>query len=180
MERNDIGVFDPLAQEIGRGARDEGIADAVEPVLAQVVAARNVLVDGVRADVLGDGVVELRIETGNVERRLGQVAHAAVDNDQAGRVVQRGQVVELLQVVVGLVRDQLGPDKVAAVHDAVTHVGDVFFGGDLGHAGVVDQGLEEDVEGIGLRGHFGVFGDFLVVDHLLAAPCVSDFGRWCG
>lgn len=81
--------------------------------------------------------------------------------------------------MVGLVRDQLGPHKVAAVDDAVADVGDVLLAADLGDAVVVNQGLEKDVEGVGLGGNLLVF-DFLVLDHLLAAPCVSKGGRWCG
>lgn len=81
--------------------------------------------------------------------------------------------------MVGFVRDQLGPHKVSAVDDAVADVGDVLLAADLGDTIVVDQSLNEDIEGIGLGGHLLVF-DFLVVDYFLAMPCVSKGGRWCG
>ena len=179
MESNDVDVFDLLPQKLGGGAGDEGIADTVEAVLPQVVAPRDVLVDGVRPDVLGDGVVELAVEAGDVEGRLGQIAHAAVDDDEGCRVVQRRQVIELLEVVVGLVRDQFWADKVAAVDDAVADVGDILLAADLGHAVVVDQGLEKDVKGVCLGRHLLVF-DFFVLNHLLTVPCIPKGGGWCG
>lgn len=58
-----------------------------------MVVPRDVLVDGVGPDVLGDGVVKLAVEAGDIKGRLGHVAHAAVDDDEAGGVVQRRQVV---------------------------------------------------------------------------------------
>lgn len=87
MESDDVDVFNLLSQELGSGAGDKGVADAVEAVLPQMVAPRNVLVDGIRPDVFGDGVVKLAVEAGDVEGRLGQVAHATVDDGEAGGVV---------------------------------------------------------------------------------------------
>lgn len=66
MQRDDADVGWVLAQELGCCPRDEGVADAVEAVLPEAAAACNVLVDGVGADVLGDGGVELAVEAGDV------------------------------------------------------------------------------------------------------------------
>jgi hypothetical protein len=100
VQRDDVEVVGLLAQELGRRARDEGVADAVEAVLAQAVGARDLLVDGVCADVLGDGGVELAVEAAHVAR-LGEVLDAQPHDPQAVGVVERRQVVEALQFIVG-------------------------------------------------------------------------------
>jgi hypothetical protein len=68
VQRDEVDLVRLLTKELGRRAGDEGVADAVEAVLAQPVVSGDVLVDGVGADVLGDGGMELAVEAGDVAR----------------------------------------------------------------------------------------------------------------
>jgi len=54
---------------VGHGARDEGVREAVEAVLAQVVVRGDLLVDGVRVVRRRDGQVEAGVEAGDLGRR---------------------------------------------------------------------------------------------------------------
>ncbi len=66
VQRDYIGVALRLLQEGGDGAGDEGVADAVEAVFAQLVRLGDVRVDGVGADCRGEGGVEGGVEVGDV------------------------------------------------------------------------------------------------------------------
>lgn len=66
----------------------------MEAVLAEVVAARDLLVDGVGADVLGNGGVELTVKAGDVAR-VGEGFDAQMHDSQAVGVVERRQIVEV-------------------------------------------------------------------------------------
>ncbi|KUI54116.1 hypothetical protein VP1G_10613 [Cytospora mali] len=106
--------------------------------------------------------MELGIEAGDVDG-AGELVHAALDDLQAGRVVQRRQVVELLQPVVRGLVDDLRRAEVAPVHDAVAHDGDVLLPPDLREAGIVDERLQDGPPGVvllvHLAAHVGVLGD---------------------
>ena len=130
MQGNDVeGPRIPL-QELRDGSRDEGVAYAVESILAQAVLARDVLVDGVRGDVRRDGGVELGVEAGDVDS-AGQLLETGIDNIQGCAVMQRGQVAQGLEVVICVLGDDLGGLVVPAVDDAVAGNGDVIGGGNL-------------------------------------------------
>jgi hypothetical protein len=174
VQRDEVDVVAGLAEELGGGARDEGVADAVEAVLAQAVALCDVRVDGVGADVRGEGRVELAVEAGDVVGG-GEVAKAGLDDGEAVGVVQRGEVVEIFNVVLGLGRDELGFREVPAVDDAVAYDADVVLAVDLGQVGVFDEGLDENVKGIALAD--GVTADLLVLGDRLAVPRVGQLYR---
>jgi hypothetical protein len=95
VEGNQVQLVRSLSQKLGRSPSDEGVADAVEPVLAQLAAVGNSRVDRVSADVRGDGRVELTVEAGNVAG-AGKVTYAGLDDAEAVGVVERGQFVEAL------------------------------------------------------------------------------------
>lgn len=147
VQGDDVEVRGVLAEEAGDGADDEGITDAVEAVLPELVVAGDLGVDGVGADVRGDGGVELGVEVGDVEG-AGQLVHAGLDDAQRVGVVQRRQVRDLPQVVVRVLRDDLGRLVVAAVDHAVARYGYVALGRDLGQLPVPRQHVEDSLEGV--------------------------------
>lgn len=163
-----------LGEEVGGGPGDEGVADAVETVLAQAVALCDFGVDGVGADVIGEGRVELAVEAGDVVGS-GEVVEAGADDGEAVGVVQRGEVIEIFNVVLGLGRDELWFRKVPAVDDAVAYDADVVLALDLGQVGVVDEGLDDDVKGIALAD--GLTADLLLLFDHLAVPRVGQLYR---
>lgn len=57
-----------LGEVRGDGAEDEGVAYAVEAVFAELVVRCDFGVDGVGGDVPRDGLVEGRVEVGDVCR----------------------------------------------------------------------------------------------------------------
>lgn len=162
MQRNQADLVGLLAQELGRCAGDEGIADAVETILAQTVAARDVLVNGVGADVLGDSGVELAIEAGDVACP-GEVLDAQPHDAEAVRVVERRQIVQGLQMVVGAVGYQLRLGVVAAMNDAVADDANVVLAFDIRQVLVLDEGVQYDTEGIPLL--LDRFGHLTLVDN---------------
>ncbi len=174
VQRDDVDVVARLAQELGCRTRDEGVADAVEAVLAQTVVAGDLLVDGVGADVLGDGGMELTVEAGHIARR-GQRLDAQLDDAQAVGVVERGQVVEIFEVMVGAIGYQLRLGVVAAVDDAVADDADVVFVLDVGHLVVPDEGVEDETEGIPLAADLTV--NFAILEDGPVTPLVFERRR---
>jgi len=58
MQGDDVGLFERLAQVCCYRLRDEGVAYAMKPVLAQLVLVGNGLVDWVGAYVVWERIVE--------------------------------------------------------------------------------------------------------------------------
>lgn len=86
MQSDDVELVLGLVQGLGDGTGDEGVGQAVETVLAQLVVLGDFLVDRIGADVLGDGAVEGRVEEGNVGRG-GQVFMDRLYNRQGTCIV---------------------------------------------------------------------------------------------
>lgn len=107
MEGDDAGLGGGFFEVGGDGAGDKGIAEAVEAVLAQHVLLGNGLVDGIGADVLGHGGMELGVEAGQVDGAR-QLLEAETDDLEGLCVVQGGQIVELLERRISAVGDDLG------------------------------------------------------------------------
>lgn len=78
VQRDDVEAADLFAQFLGDGAGDEGVANAVESVLAQVIILGHSLVDGICGNVLRDGRVELRVKAGHVNG-VGQLFDAGIN-----------------------------------------------------------------------------------------------------
>lgn len=175
MEGDDVEVVAVLLQKVTDGAGDEGVADAVEAVLAQAVALGDFWVDGIGVDVRGDGGVELRVEAGDVDG-IGQLLDAGVDNGQSRAIVKGGEIAELLNVVVGVGGNELGAIVVTTVNDAMRRNSDVALGLDLAQVVIVNQGLEEQAEGIILVPNGAV--DFTILDDGLAAARVLKKSWW--
>lgn len=174
VQGDEVDLVAGLAEELGGRARDEGVADAVEAVLAETVALCDFGVNGIGADMVGEGRVELAVEAGDIVGGR-EVVEAGADDGQAVGVVQRGEVVEVFNVVLGLGRDELGFRKVSAVDDAVADDPDIVLALDLGQVGVVDEGLDDDVKGIALAD--GLTADLLVLVDRLAVPRVGQLYR---
>ena len=79
MQNYQTRLVQLLAQELRDAPRDERIADAMEAILPQLILLRDVLVDGVGADVLRNRLVELAVEHSYVSR-LGQLLDAEPDD----------------------------------------------------------------------------------------------------
>lgn len=143
----------------------------MEAVLAQAVAARDVLVDRVGADVLGDGGVELAVEAGDVAGAW-QRLHTELRDAEAVCVVKRGQVVEGLEVVVRAVGYGLRLGVIPAVDDAMAHDAHVVLASDLGQVAVCNESVEQEVEGIALPVHLLVY--IVVLGDSVATPYVLE------
>lgn len=177
MQGDDVELARRLAEELGDRVGDELVADAVEAVLAELVLARHVRVNGVGADVLGQRGVELRVKAGHVDG-LGQLLDARLDDLEGGRIVQRRQVRQRLEAVVRVLGDELRLGEAAAVDDAVAGDGDVFGPADLPELPVLDQRPEQDPERVVLGlDRFRVRHLFVLAHHLAPAHVLELGGR---
>lgn len=86
MQHDQTGALLGLAQVLRHTAEDERIADAVKAILAQPPRRGNLLVDRVRPDVFGQGLVEGRVEVGDVPH-VDELLHAGADDLEGGVVV---------------------------------------------------------------------------------------------
>jgi hypothetical protein len=125
MQRDDVELLQILPEELCHRPGDEGVAEPVEAVLAQLVLPCHLRIDGIREDVLWHGGMELRVKARDVVR-LGQLLEARLDNLQCGRIVQGRQVRKCLDMMVRFRIDQLGRCVVAAMHDTVARNGNVL------------------------------------------------------
>lgn len=66
MEGDDVEVLGGFLEGLGYGAGDEGVGEAMEAVFTEFVVFCNFLVNGVGADVGGDGGVVGRVKEGDV------------------------------------------------------------------------------------------------------------------
>lgn len=130
---------------------DERIADPVEAVLPQLVFLRYHLVNRVRADMLRDGRMERAVKVRDIRRMRQDLADRAHDA-QRGRIMQRRQIAQLLDMMVRLPVDDLAPGIVAAMHDAVAREVDILLLRQLGQAFIPGQVVEDVFEGVFLRG----------------------------
>jgi hypothetical protein len=159
MQRNNTSLTLGLPQKSSHRPRNERITNPVEPILPEPILPSNLLIDRVRADVLRDALVELAIKIRYVLRRR-QALDARFYDLERRAVVQRCEVAEHFEVVVGVLGDDFGGVVVAAVDYAVAGIGDVFFLGDLGKVFVVDELFQEVIECLVLR--FNLLFHFLV------------------
>lgn len=62
MHHNQVRLLLRFSKILGHRAKDERVADPMEAVLSQSAPLRNILVDGVRANMFGKSLVKRRIE----------------------------------------------------------------------------------------------------------------------
>lgn len=79
MHRDQVGLFHRLADELGDGAENERVADPMEAIFPQPVGRRDLLVDRIRPNVVGQGLVEGRIEVCDAPD-VGEFLHACADD----------------------------------------------------------------------------------------------------
>ena len=121
MEGDDRDALDRDPGKLGVSREDVAIRAAVESEAADAVGERQLPRDRVPVRGLGQGRVERRVEHGDHRHRLAERVSTGANRRQAGRIVQRGQALELLDGVQHLVVDQDRLSKtLAAVHDAMT------------------------------------------------------------
>lgn len=124
----------------------------MKPVFTQPSLLCDFLIDGVCAHMLREGLVERRVEVGDV-LHIGQLFHARTNNLQRGEIVsifrlsafessqmhqlgtcralQRRQIFHSPQIMVCFVADLRGIGVVASVYHSVTNVGEVVGAGDI-------------------------------------------------
>ena len=108
-----------LAEELGRGLRDELVRGAVEAVFPDAVLLVVLVGDRVEVGGRRHGVVEGRVEHGDVGHAR-EDALAGLDAAEVRRVVQRRQRGAFADDVLDLVGDHgRVVELLAAVHDAV-------------------------------------------------------------
>lgn len=174
MKGDDVRLALRLPQEVRHGARDERITNTVEAVLAETVTLGYGLIDRVSTDVRRQSRVELAVEAGDVDGGR-ELLDARLDDLEGLCVVQGCEVVELLDFVVRVWRDNCLVGEVAAVHDAVGYHGNVVLSFDVREFRVVNQGLEEEAEGVLLA--FDVVLAILGFVYAGRAAGVVQFGR---
>ena len=86
MHHNQIRLVLRFIQELRHRAKNEGIADPMEPVLAQPVRLGYFLVDRVRFDVFRERLVECTVKIGDTSDPWELLA-ACPDNLQSRKVV---------------------------------------------------------------------------------------------
>lgn len=138
MQSNDVECIRILAQELGNGASDEGIADTMEAVLAQAVLAGNLLVNRVGGNMARNGCMELRVEAGDISSTR-QLLHTRVHNRQRSAIVQWCQLAQLFEAMVSLLGDGFGLFVVSPVDDPMASNGHVLGGADLMKLVVINE-----------------------------------------
>jgi hypothetical protein len=114
---DDIELAGWFGEVCGYGVYDETVAYTVEAVFAEFVLLRDGLVDGICADIVGDCVMERRVEVGDVLSFWEDVGYCA-DDCECGRIVEWREIGELFDVVVCLFVDDLRFGVVASVYSS--------------------------------------------------------------
>lgn len=114
----------------------------MKAVFSQAISARNVLIDGVRRNVLGNRLVELRVEAGNV-RTVGKLLEARLHNLERTPVVQWREVAKLLNCLVRILVDDLNVFVISSMHDPVAYKGEVVFAAHFVELVVVHQFMQD-------------------------------------
>ena len=144
---------------LGRCTTHEHVARAVEAVTADAVLACESAVDGVRVCGRREGLVERRVEDGDM-RKIGERGPRRADALNRARVVQRGESAEVAHRGDDLRRDPRGTvEALAAVDDAAADRVDAvvaalrqhLLGGAGGRVAldVIDQPVRQDARGRG-------------------------------
>lgn len=166
VEHDGLEVGAATAEERGGRLRDELVRRAVEAVAADAVLVGEIGGDRVRGRLRGDRVVEGRVEDRDV-RDVGEGLLRGLDALEVRRVVQRGEVGEVLDVDLDEVGDERRlVEALAAVDDAVSD----RDGRELVEArSVLGEGADHRVEAGGVVGDRGLELDALAVAAVLGA-----------
>ncbi len=125
---------------------DELVTCTMSTVFLQLVGLRDFLVDGVRLDVFGHSLVVRGIEHGDV-LDVGVVIYKELDDLKCGSIVQRSQLGQLRNSIVGIPHDDSGSHEVTAMHNSVVDNGNIGPGVDAGEFGVFEEEVENVLEG---------------------------------
>ena len=149
MQGDQVQIFRFHSQEIGRRPSDERIAEAVKPILAQLVALCNCGVNRVCPYVWRERGVKLAVKASDIFGTR-KIPDTCLYNTEAVGVMERSEIVEVFQVVICVLRDELGGAVITAMNNSVADHAYVVLAGYLRKIGVLDKRLEEGTEGVSL------------------------------
>ena len=152
MAGDQLQLLSGLAQHGGGAAGDILVGSTVEAIAANLVVLIVLMGDGVGVSHLRHGLMESGVEHGD-HGGVGHQLLAGLDTNDVGGVVQRSQIVALLDTGHDLVGDQHGlGELLAAVNHAVTDSVDLGHGADDAVLSV-DQSVQNSLDSLGVSGH---------------------------
>ncbi len=171
MAGDNLQVVPVAANHLGGLLGDELVAGAVEAVAADAVFLIHLVGQAIEEALGRQGAVEGGVEDGRLGDAGQHLAHG-IDTGQVAGGVQRGQVLEALNLLDNLVVDQHATfEDLAAVGHTVTNGTNLLEVLDNTNLRV-SQRLEDNLDTLGMVGD----GQLLVV--LLAVPLVGELAHF--